>query len=104
MFVYMTAKDKAEARDIGAFLVESRLAACVNILEPMHSIYVWQDEVQEDVEAVLIAKTTAERAQALIDAVKERHSYDCPCIVILPISGGNPEYLQWVLEQVNSYV
>jgi periplasmic divalent cation tolerance protein len=100
MFVYMTAKDAAEARDIGAYLVKSKLAACVNILDRMHSIYVWEDEVQEDEEVVLIAKTTAERAQDLIDAVKERHSYDCPCIVTMPVSGGNPDYLQWVKEQV----
>lgn len=98
--VYITARDTAEARDIGRHLVESRLAACVNILDHMNSMYVWQGEFQDDHEAVLIAKTTEEKVPQLIAAVKDRHSYDCPCIVTLPIAGGNPDFLQWVAGQV----
>ena len=100
MFVYMTTKDKAEARAIGRHLVQSRLAACVNIFDQMNSIYYWDDALQDDQEAVLIAKTTDARLCELIEAVKERHSYDCPCIVSLPIDGGNPDFLAWVAGQV----
>ena len=100
MFVYMTTKDKAEARAIGRHLVHSRLAACVNIFDQINSIYYWDDALQDDQEAVLIAKTTDTRLCELIEAVKERHSYDCPCIVSLPIDGGNPDFLAWVAGQV----
>lgn len=100
ILVYMTAKDKAEARAIGAHLVKSKLAACVNILDQMNSMYVWQDQFQDDNEAVMIAKTTKALEQALIDAVKARHSYDCPCIVTLPIVGGNPAFIEWIQAQV----
>ena len=99
-FIYMTAKDKEEARDIGRHLVESKLAACVNIFDHMNSMYFWQGEFQDDREAVMIAKTTEAKAPDLIAAVRSRHSYDCPCIVTLPIEGGNPDFLKWIGDQV----
>ena len=98
--VYMTAADKAEARAIGRHLVQSKLAACVNIFDGMNSMYVRQGEFQDDHEAVLIAKTTENRVPGLIAAVRERHSYECPCIVTLPISDGNPGFLEWIADQV----
>ena len=101
VFIYMTAKDKTEARDIGAFLVKSKLVACVNILDHMNSMYVWQGVFQDDEETVLIAKTTEAMADEVISAVRARHSYDCPCIVTLPITGGNPDFIQWIKDQVN---
>lgn len=101
-FVYMTMKDKAEARNIGRRLVESGLAACVNILDHMNSMYVWQGEFQDDQEAVMIAKTTEEKSRGLIEEVKALHSYECPCIVTLPITGGNPDFLAWIGDQVAS--
>ena len=99
-FIYVTTKDKAEAREIGRHLVQSRLAACVNIFEHMNSMYIWQDEFQDDQEAVLIAKTTEQRMPELIEAIKSRHSYEVPCIVSLPIHDGNPDFLQWIAGQV----
>ncbi len=98
--VYVTAADKAEARNLGRYMVQAKLAACVNILDHMNSMYVWQGEFQDEQEAVIIAKTTEERIPALIAAVRERHSYECPCIVTLPISDGNPDFLEWIAEQV----
>jgi periplasmic divalent cation tolerance protein len=99
-FVYMTTKDKAEAREIGRHLVQSKIAACVNILDHMNSMYVWQGEFQDDQEAVMIAKTTEEKVPELIAAVKARHSYECPCIVALPITDGHPDFLNWITRQV----
>jgi periplasmic divalent cation tolerance protein len=99
-FIYVTTKDKAEARGIGQYLVQSRLAACVNIFDNMSSMYIWQDEFQDDQEAVLIAKTTEQRVPELIAAIKSRHSYEVPCIVCLPIRDGNPDFLQWIAGQV----
>lgn len=98
--VYMTTKDTKEARDIGRHLVQSKLAACVNILDNMNSMYVWQGQFQDDREAVMIAKTTEAKVPDLIEAVKSRHSYDCPCITTFPIEGGNPEFLRWIVDQV----
>ena len=100
-FIYMTAASKAEAQKIGKSLVESRLAACVNILDNMQSIYRWEERLQEDSEVVLIAKTTDTLVRQLIDKVKSLHSYDCPCIVSLPVSDGNPPFLEWIHSEVN---
>ena len=100
--VYMTAGSLEEARQIGAQLVADRLAACVNIIEGMHSIYRWEGELQQDREVVMIAKTTRDRLPALIEAVKVRHSYDCPCIVSVAIDGGNPAFLEWIGREVGA--
>jgi periplasmic divalent cation tolerance protein len=99
-FIYMTVGNKDEARKIGKELVVARLAACVNILDNMNSFYRWQGEVQDDTEVVLIAKTTEDRVPVLIETVKSLHSYDCPCIVAIPISAGNQAFLDWVAAEV----
>ena len=99
-FIYMTAGSKSEARKIAQALVESRLAACVNILDNMQSIYRWQGKVQEDSEVVLIAKTTEAQVFRLIEKVKSLHSYDCPCVVSLPVLDGYPPFLNWVHAEV----
>ena len=94
--IYITASSKDEARTIGRELVLSKLAACANIFDNMNSFYYWDGKLQDDTEAVLIAKTTKERVPQLIDKVKSLHSYECPCIVTLPVAGGNPAFLDWV--------
>ncbi|MEJ2169615.1 MAG: divalent-cation tolerance protein CutA [Desulfobacterales bacterium] len=99
-FIYMTAGSKDEARKIGKELVAAGLAACVNILDNMNSFYKWQGEIQDDAEVVIIAKTTENRVAELIEKVKALHSYDCPCIVAIPVSGGNRNFLDWVAAEV----
>jgi len=99
--VYMTAANREEAGTIGRELVTARLAACVNIVDNMNSLYWWEGEIQEDTEAILIAKTTETMLPALIEKVKLMHSYDCPCIVSLPVSGGNSAFLEWIAAEVN---
>ena len=99
-FVYMTAADTEEARKIGKHLVGSKLAACVNIIDRMSSIYIWEGAVQEDREVVLIAKTTQDRMGELVSAVTAMHSYECPCIVSLPAAGGNRDFLDWIASRV----
>jgi len=76
------------------------LAACVNILDRMNAMYIWQGEFQDEQEAVMIAKTTQDKVPDLIEAVKARHSYEVPCIVALPIADGSPEFLQWIAGEV----
>ena len=101
-FIYMTAGNWDEAKKIGKELVSSGLAACVNILDNMKSFYKWDGEIQEDTEVVMIAKTTEDRIPELIEKVKSMHSYDCPCIVRLPVIGGHQPYLDWIAEEVKS--
>ena len=99
VFVYITAPSRDDALRIGRTLVEERLAACANVFDGMTSVYRWNDAVQQDQEAVLIAKTVAERFDALAQRVRELHSYDCPCIVAWPISAGSPAYLEWIARE-----
>ncbi len=96
LFVYVTVKDGAEAKLIARTVVGERLAACANLLGGIESIYWWQGKVCEDSEVALILKTSAERKDELIDRIKELHSYECPCIVCLPIADGNHAFLNWI--------
>lgn len=98
--VYMTARDIEEAREIGRHLVTARLVACVNIIENVHSIYLWQERLQDERECVVIAKTDETKVAAVIEAVKAKHSYECPCIVSMPVGQGNSAFLEWVAAQV----
>jgi periplasmic divalent cation tolerance protein len=99
-FIYMTVGNKEEARKIGKELVTTRLAACVNILDNMNSFYRWEGKIQDDTEVVMIAKTTQEQVAELIKKVESMHSYDCPCIVSLPITGGHQPFLEWIAGEV----
>ena len=100
--IYITTSNKEEARAIGKTLVTSRLAACVNIIDNMNSIYFWEGEIQDDQEAILIAKTTKSCVPELIEKVNSMHSYDCPCIISLPVSDGNRPFLYWISDEVKS--
>lgn len=94
--VYITASNKEEARKIGRILVEERLAACVNIFDGMNSMYWWEGKIQDDNETVIIAKTKESLVSKVIEKVKSVHSYSCPCVISVPISGGNADFLKWI--------
>ncbi len=96
LFVYMTAPDMAVAERIADLLVTRRLAACVNVLPGVRSVYWWDGVVERGQEVALIAKTEEDRYRALEQAVLEAHPYDCPCIVALPINRANPEFASWI--------
>lgn len=98
-FVYITAKNQAEAKAIGRRLVEERLAACANIINNMESFYWWEGKVQNGQEVVLIVKTKEDLVPELIAKVKSLHSYECPCVVSLPIVDGNKEFLDWINDE-----
>ena len=93
--VYITAKDEEEASSIGQALVSEKLAACVN-LHPIKSIFHWQGETNQEDEVVLLAKTRTELANEVISRVKELHSYEVPCVIVLPLETGNPDFLEWI--------
>lgn len=100
VLVYLTAASRTEAERLGRALVEARVAACANILDGMQAIYRWQGQVEAAPEAVLLAKTTQARLPELEVLVKQLHSYQCPCIVALPLLAGSAEYLAWLRAQV----
>ncbi|WP_432735809.1 divalent-cation tolerance protein CutA [Maridesulfovibrio sp. FT414] len=94
--VYITTGDAEEAREIGSELVMRHLAACVNIIDKMESIYWWDGRLETSSEAVLLAKTSEDRLDQLIATARQLHSYDCPCIVALKSEKGNEEFFDWV--------
>lgn len=100
--LYVTAASREQALSLGRRLVEERLAACANILERMTSVYFWKDQLEQSEEAVLLLKTRRELVEPVIARVRELHSYDCPCVLALPIQAGNPQFLQWITEQTDS--
>jgi periplasmic divalent cation tolerance protein len=85
-----------EAEHIADVLVRRRLAACVNIVPTVRSVYEWQGQVMQEDESLLIIKTEAALYDQVESAVKEMHSYDTPEIIAIKIERGSPEYLQWM--------
>ena len=96
LWVYVTAADQEEAREIGRALVRERLAACVNLLPGHTAIYRWEGTLRESEEAAFVAKTTASRFEALRARIRALHSYDLPAILALPAADGDAEFLDWV--------
>lgn len=94
--VYMTARHAAQARRLARALVEEKLAACVNILGPVTSVYRWRGKVVQGREVGLLAKTRANLVPRLQRRACELHDYAVPCVVALSITGGNPDFLAWL--------
>lgn len=101
LLVYVTCADPAQAAAIARAVVGERLAACANILPGMTAIYRWQGAVEEGGETVLLLKTLEHRLAALQARVRALHSYQCPCVVAVPIVAGTPDYLAWLAEAVS---
>lgn len=101
--LYVTTKNRDEARQIGGELVREKLCACVNIIENMESMYWWKGDVQNDKETVLLVKTTAAMVEEVTRSIKKLHSYDVPCVISMPLSSeeGNHEYLSWIRKSVS---
>jgi periplasmic divalent cation tolerance protein len=100
ILVLTTASSQDEARKIGRLLVERLLAACVNIVPQVGSIYRWEGEVEEAEEWLLIVKTTRGAFERLRDAIRELHSYDVPECICVAIEDGSVEYLSWIGQSV----
>ena len=95
--VLMTAANREEADHIAEMLVTTRLAACVQLIPEMQSIYRWQGKVTREVEVLLLAKTTKDQFDVLVSRVTAIHSYDTPEIIALPITAAAEPYLKWLL-------
>ena len=101
LLVITNCPDEECANAIALAAVEARLAACVNILPRVHSVYRWQGEVESASEVPLLFKTTAAGYPALEALICERHPYDLPEIIALPINRGLPAYLNWVATETS---
>ena len=99
--ILVTAGSEAEAEKIATALVEEQLAACVNILSPIRSIYCWEGKVVDDREWLLLIKTRAVRFAAVEARVKTLHSYQVPEVIALPIVAGAEGYMRWLRENVS---
>ncbi len=94
--VYINTADRAEALRICRMLVEAGLVAGANVVSDVSSIYRWKGEIKNKSEAVLILKTRSALLDDIVNKVQALHSYECPSIVAVPVTGGNPDYLDWV--------
>lgn len=101
--VYAIFATAEEAERIGSAVIEERLAACINILGPCRSIYRWQGVVETAQEVPAILKTTSEAADALISRIAGLHSYDVPCIAVLPIDKLLLSYAEWAEQNVGPF-
>ena len=100
VMAYLVVANESEARVLGRTLVEERLAACVNILPRMTSLYWWKGVIEEAQEVVLIAKTADRLFSDLVRRVRELHSYTVPCVLSIPVSAGNQGYLDWLFGEI----
>jgi periplasmic divalent cation tolerance protein len=98
VLVLTTLPADADGAAFGRDLVEARLAACVNLMSPMESVYRWEGQVVQETERQIIIKTPRERLAALWDRVRELHPYEVPEFIVLTIADGNDAYLRWIGE------
>ena len=99
VLIYSTFPSAEAAESVGRALVEQRLAACVNIIAGMTSIYHWEGRIERASEAVMIIKTRKALTEAAIAVARERHPYTNPALLVVLIEGGSAEYLAWLLEE-----
>lgn len=101
LLVLTNLPDQASAEKLARQLVEGKLAACVNILAPCTSIYRWKGQTETASEIPMLIKTTAAAYAAVEDVIRALHPYELPEIVQVPISGGLPAYLEWLITETN---
>ncbi len=94
--VYITASNRAVALALARVLVEERLAACANVIEGVTSVYWWRDKIETSAEAVVVLKSRRGLLDAVTDRARELHDYECPCIVVHPVLGGNAAFFDWI--------
>lgn len=102
LVVLITASNKEEGEKIANELVKNKLAACVNIVDNIKSIYWWKGNIDSSNEVLLIVKTKADKFNELVKAVKDLHSYEVPEIIAIPIILGYSRYLEWIDESISS--
>lgn len=100
--LYATFPSKEEAVFVAHKLLAEKLIACANVLDGSTSIYNWENKTQQQAEAIFFAKTTQAQAPKSIERIKELHSYEVPCVLILPVESGFPPFMQWVENSITN--
>jgi periplasmic divalent cation tolerance protein len=100
--VQTAAGSEEDAHRLGDIVLRDRLAACVQVIGPVHSRYWWQGELQSATEWLCLAKTTEDRADEVVASLRAAHSYDTPEVIVVAIVGGDEAYLGWVSDAVRS--
>lgn len=101
-FVYITVPNDQVASSIGRHLLERRLAACINCLPQMNSMYWWEGNIETGSEIVMIAKTVASKVDELIAEIENIHPYNTPCAVVVNIESGSKDYVDWLKNSIFS--
>ena len=101
-FILTTVSTEEEGHMIANELVKNKLAACVNIIPKVHSVYEWENAIQNETEVLLMIKTTKAREKDIYQTVQSLHSYDTPELITLPIDNGSDTYLHWLENSVRS--
>jgi periplasmic divalent cation tolerance protein len=101
VLVLSTLPAEADAAAFARALVEDRLAACVNLLPPMESVFRWEGEIDRETERQLLIKTSRDRVPSLWERIRALHPYDVPEFIVLPIVDGNAAYLKWIGESTS---
>ena len=99
-FAYVTAPNLETAKKLAQVILSKKLTACVNILHSVCSMYNWKNSQAEEQEYIIIAKTREDLFKALSEEIKKHHSYECPCIVFIPFSKVEPDFLHWMDSQL----
>lgn len=97
---YVTLSSMEMAQSLGQQLIEERLAACINIYPEVHAIFRWEDKIENVSEVVMFVKTTMDKTAIINEKIKEITDYDMACLITYPIVDGNPEFLQWMRNEV----
>ena len=100
IIVLSTCPSREEAERIGKAIVEARLAACVNLVDGIHSIYLWKGEMEQNTEVLLVIKTRRELFNALRERLSQMHTYEVPEVLAVPVIDGSPAYLDWIDREV----
>ncbi|MCB1044688.1 MAG: divalent-cation tolerance protein CutA [Acidobacteria bacterium] len=101
IWCYVTCPNRDVAKNIATTALQQRLIACANLFAQAESMYWWDGVIQTDEECVLICKTRKAQYAKLQEAIKEMHPYDCPCILALPVTEGNPGFLDWIQRETS---
>eukprot|EP00899_Mesostigma_viride_P016253 jgi/Mesvir1/24629/Mv21937-RA.1 len=101
LVLYVTVPSKEVGKSLASGLVQEKLAACVNIIPGIESVYWWQDKVQSDAELLLMVKTAADKVSDLTAYVCKHHPYDTPEVIAVPIVAGSAKYLRWIDDSVH---
>ncbi|SPP65036.1 divalent-cation tolerance protein CutA [Nitrospira lenta] len=100
IIIFVTVHDQKEGRRISKEILTSRLAACVNIIPGIQSMYQWKGKIVQEKEAMLVLKTTRSRYRKLEQKIKQLHSYEVPEVIAIPLICGSPQYIEWVAKEV----